>query len=244
MKGQLRPPLDVHDIVANNCTFCVSVDWDAAQIMLQGLPTGAAGGASLVPAPGVEMLFDRADGHLSQVIVDAGEPGGSVVPGELAVAYISKVLGCRVGAAVLQAPRSTAPSIALRVHPIAVAALSRLARLDAARRTSPVPSSPLWAVEAAQLARQAGFTARARTEARRARAVLAAGPNAMPWAAPEVVIGWATRMAGHGPARTRHTAVAAPLGGWTRASSPPASSGTVCPPRLTWASVPAAMAAC
>ena len=45
---------------------------------------------------------------------------------------------------------------------------SRLARLESAHATSPVPASPLWAAEAAQLAKQAGLHSRARAEARRA----------------------------------------------------------------------------
>jgi hypothetical protein len=47
-------------------------------------------------------------------------------------------------------------------------ALSRLARLDAARMTSPVWPSPLWAVEAAQLAEQAGLPARVAVQVRQA----------------------------------------------------------------------------
>ena len=43
-----------------------------------------------------------------------------------------------------------------QAEPDTMAALSRLARLDAARITSPVAGSPLWAVEAAQLAGRPG----------------------------------------------------------------------------------------
>ena len=51
--------------------------------------------------------------------------------------------------------------------------LSSLARLDAARATSPVPpGSPWWAAEAAELAERAGLPARARAEARHALAKL------------------------------------------------------------------------
>ena len=137
MNDQQRPPLDPHD----NCTFAVSVDWDAAQITLEGPPAGAGGGASLSPVPGVELVFDRAEGRLSQV------------------------LGGRVAAAVRQAPYGTVPPVRLRPHPTAIAALSRLARLESARRTTPVPWSPLWGMEAAELARKAGWAER--TGARR-----------------------------------------------------------------------------
>ena len=51
--------------------------------------------------------------------------------------------------------------------------LSSLARLDAARATSPVPpGSPWWAAEAAELAERAGLPARARAEAHQALAKL------------------------------------------------------------------------
>jgi hypothetical protein len=155
VNDRLRPPLD-HD----NCTFAVSVDWDAAQIMLEGPPAGAGGEASLTPAPGVELVFDRASGCLSRVVVEAGEPLGPVVPGEPAVAYLGRMLGGRVAAAVRQAPYRAVPLVTARVQPAAIAALSRLARLDAARRTSPVPWSPLWETEASELARKAGWAER------------------------------------------------------------------------------------
>src|SRR5689334_21303328 len=89
VKDQQRPPLDHHD----NCTFAVSVDWDAAQITLEGPSAGPGGGASLIPVPGVELVFDRAEGHLSQVVVEAGEPFGPVVPGEPVLAYLGRLLG-------------------------------------------------------------------------------------------------------------------------------------------------------
>ena len=150
MKDQQRPPLDHHD----NCTFAVSVDRNAAQITLEGPPTGPGGGASLTSVPGVALVFDRAGGRLSQVVVDAGEPFGPVVPGEPALAYLSHVLGDRVAAALRQAPYGPVPPVTPQLHPAAIAALSRLAQLDSARRTTPVPCSPLWALEAADLARQ------------------------------------------------------------------------------------------
>jgi hypothetical protein len=150
VKDQQRPSLDHYD----NCIFAVSVDWDAAQITLEGPPAGPGGGASLTFVPGVELVFDRADGRLSQVVVEAGEPFGLVVPGEPALAYLGRVLGDRVAAALRQAPHGTVPPVTPQPHRTAIAALSRLARLDSARRTTPVPWSPLWALEAADLARQ------------------------------------------------------------------------------------------
>jgi hypothetical protein len=150
VKDQQRPLHDHPD----NCTFVVSVDWDDAQITLEGTPTGPGGGASLTSVPGVEMVFDRAGGRLSEVVVETREPFGRAVPGEPALAYLSRVLGDRVAAILRQAPYSTVPPVTLRPHLTAMAALSRLARLDSARRTTPVPCSPLWTLEAADLARQ------------------------------------------------------------------------------------------
>ena len=162
MKDQQRPPLDHHD----NCTFAVSVDWDAAQITLEGAPAGPGGGASLAPVPGVELIFDRVRGRLSQVVVEAGEPFGPVLPGEPALAYLGRLLGAPVAAALRQASYGTVPPVTVRPHPAMIAAVSRLAGLEAARRTTPVPCSPLWAMEAADLARQC----------RRAFTLASAGP--------------------------------------------------------------------
>ena len=69
------------------------------------------------------------------------------------------------------------------------AALSSLARLDAARATSPVPgSSPWWAAEAAVLAERAGLHARALAEAGRAVRALAGGQLAVPAVAARVAL--------------------------------------------------------
>jgi hypothetical protein len=154
-----RPPLDACDIKVGDCLFTVSADWHAAQIMLRGFPTGAGGGASLVPAPGVELVFDRADGQLSQLIVDVAGQGGQAEPSQAAIAYVRATFGDATAVSLIKAPRLGVRQVALRTEPdtaAALAALSRLARMRAARLTSPVPCSPLWAVEAAQLAHQAG----------------------------------------------------------------------------------------
>ena len=55
--------------------------------------------------------------------------------------------------------------------------MSRLARLDAARLTSSMPESPLWSVEAAQLAARAGLSARMTAEARRAASELSSAAD-------------------------------------------------------------------
>lgn len=97
------------------------------------------------------MVFDRAAGQLSQVVVGAGEPGGPVVPGERTLGYLGQVLGHRVAAAVRQAPHTAVPLVTPGPHPGGIEVLSRLARLGSAWRTTPVPCSPLWAAETAGL---------------------------------------------------------------------------------------------
>jgi hypothetical protein len=114
----------------------------------------------VTPVPGVELIFDRVGGRLVQVVIEAGAPSGPVVVGEPALAYLGRVLGYRMAAALRQAPYATVPSVTPQPHPTMIAALSRLSRLDTARRTTPIPGSPLWAAEAADLARQAGWTDR------------------------------------------------------------------------------------
>ena len=151
----------------------VTWDQDAGQVMLEALPEGPAGGARLSPITGVELIFDCAGGQLSRVFVAAGEAGSPPVTGEPALAMLKRLLGSRVAAAVRQAARRHGDPIPVRGDPAALAAMSRLARLDAARLSSPVAGSPLWLVEAAQLAARAGLTARVTAEARSAAAVLA-----------------------------------------------------------------------
>ncbi len=158
MKGETRPPLDSPGGAAGPCGFAVSVDRDAAQIMLRGRPTGAGGGASLTPAPGVELVFDRVGGWLSCVIVEASEPGAVAAEGTMA--YIASVFGAGTARRVREAPSGEIPCLALRARPGMMGLLSRLARLDAARVTSPVPGSPLWVAEATDLARQANLPGR------------------------------------------------------------------------------------
>lgn len=144
-------------------------DGDTAQVVLEGLPTGPAGGAGLVPVPGLELVFDRADGRLARVVVDTEEPGGPIVLGEAVTASLISLFGQEVTDAIREAPTRHAVQHALSPDARLSVTWSRLARLDAARSTSPVPpTSPLWAAEAAQLAQQGSLHSRARAEARRA----------------------------------------------------------------------------
>jgi hypothetical protein len=145
--------------------FIPVYDDDLGQVVLDGLPTGAAGGAGLRPAPGLELTFDRADGHLARATIDLGEPGIPVEsPGELAA-----LLGPRTPEAISAAVTGRGSVPALAPDPGLLCAWSRLARLDEARVTSPVPpASPLWAAEAAMTADRGRLRPRAQAEARRA----------------------------------------------------------------------------
>ena len=78
------------------------------------------------------------------------------------------------------ASRKDGDPLSIRPEPGTLAALSRLARLDAARLTSPVAGSPLWSVEAAQLAAQAGLSARMTAEAYRAASALEGADDVSP----------------------------------------------------------------
>ena len=118
------------------------------------------------------MIFDCASGELSRVLIDAGEPGSNPDLGETAAAALKSLFGARAATAVRLASRKDGDPLSIRPESGTMAALSRLARLDAARLTSPVAGSPLWSVEAAQLAGQAGLSARLTGEARRAASAL------------------------------------------------------------------------
>ena len=190
MKRGKRHPLDSPGSTAGPCGFAVSVDRDAAQITLRGRPTGAGGGASLTPAPGVELVFDRVEGWLSCVFVE----GGAVEPGEGAVAFITSVFGAETAGAVREAPSGEVRCLALRARPGTIGVLSRLARLDAARVSSPVPGSPLWAAEASDLARQADLPGLG--EARRASVII---PNALGSTIPAEVLTQLPALGGPGP---------------------------------------------
>jgi len=145
------------------------------QLILEGQLSGPAGEAGLAPVAGVDLAFDRADGHLVRVIVDCDNAIGAEL--------VTRLFGSHPSAIRRRAPELAAAQEGWAVSPEAglCAALSSLARLDAARACSPVPaSSPWWAAEAAVLAEQAGLHTRAHAEARRAARGLSCGPVAAP----------------------------------------------------------------
>jgi hypothetical protein len=168
-------------------------DGDTGQVTIAGLPTGAAGETTLIPARGLELVFDRTDGRLARVVIEIEEPGragrsqGPGRPGgreklggqgsAAAVAagagagkagrVVTRLFGQEVLEEVRRAARMQGARRTLSPEPGLTAALSRLARLAAARLTSPVPSaSPLWAAEEAVLAERARLHDRARLHAR------------------------------------------------------------------------------
>ena len=155
-------------------------DKDVGQVTLESLPEGPAGGASLSPAEGLELIFDCAGGQLSKVFVAAGEAGSPPVIAEPAAVALKKLFGYSIGMRIQQAADRTGDPLPLRGEPGTLAALSRLARLDAARLTSAMADSPLWSMEAAQLAARAGLSARVTEEARRAATALASNADVSP----------------------------------------------------------------
>ena len=155
-----------------------SYEPNAGQVILEGRPAGPAGEAGLVPVGGVDLAFDRGDGHLVRVVANVGDEVVADSSSQAAAMLLNRLFGPRAAGvldAVAASPAepSTAQPHALSPEPVLCGALSSLARLDAARDTSPVPRrSPWWAAEAAVFAEQAGLHDRARAEAGRLRGAI------------------------------------------------------------------------
>src|SRR5947209_5399324 len=132
-----------------------SYEPDADQVILEGRPAGLAGEAGLVPVTGVDLAFDRGDGHLVRAVVDADC--------QAAATLLDRLFGPQATQTLDKVVTSPAePGIphpyVLSPEPVLCAMLSSLARVDAARDTSPVSRcSPWWAAETAVLAEQAGL---------------------------------------------------------------------------------------
>jgi hypothetical protein len=136
---------------------------ETGEVILDGPPAGPAGEAGLVPVAGIELAFDRADGHLVRAIVDTAAAPAMELVTKLFGRHAAGTLRDLATQADGARPQAMSPAVGLS------AALSSLARLDAARATSPVPAgSPWWAAEAAVLAEQAGLRSRTLAEAGRA----------------------------------------------------------------------------
>lgn len=158
--------------------FTLSFAPETGQVIVQGPPAGAAGAVALVPVPGLELAFDRVDGRLSRVVVDLAGADEFVGVDEISLdervaAMLTRLFGAEAPALMLRiatAPRGETRDVRLRsAEPDLNRALSRLARLESARVTSPLqPDSPWWAAERADLAERAGLPELALAEARRA----------------------------------------------------------------------------
>ena len=150
---------------------------ETGQVILEGPPAGVAGEAPLVPVPGLELAFDRAGGRLCRAVVDAAGPDGPIAVDEQVAPILIRLFGSHAPGVVSGAAawpwkgpgRAAQGTPMLSPEPELTATLSSLARLDAARATSPVsPASPWWAAEAAELAERADLHARAHAEAHQA----------------------------------------------------------------------------
>jgi len=198
-----------------------SFECETGQVILEGLPAGVAGEAPLTPVPGLDLAFDRADGRLCRVVVDTAGTDGSISAGEQVAAMLLQLLGAHAPSAV----SNLAGAHVLSPEPRLAGTLSNLARLDAARATSPVPpGSPWWAAEAAELAERAGLPVRARAEAHRALAKLlgqldSSGVAVLPEAATWAALAVATLTAADKPAAASRLREA--IGG--RSGLPPAA---------------------
>ena len=146
-----------------------SFERETGQVILESLPAGAAGEALLVPVPGLDLAFDRAEGRLCRAVIDTAGTDGPVAVGRQVAAILIQLFGAQAPSVVSK----PAGGHVLSPHPGLAGTLSSLARLYAARATSPVLlGSPWWAAEAADLAERAGLHARANAEAHHALAKL------------------------------------------------------------------------
>lgn len=138
------------------------------QVVQDYRPTGAAGGAWLHPTPGIELIFDRATGSLCRLSVGAGTAGSSWQLSDPAATFLTAHFGDSAVQLVRQIGGRRHTRGALRAQIEASGALSGLARTRTARATSPVPASPWWDAQEAQLALEAGLEPVARAAAVRA----------------------------------------------------------------------------
>jgi hypothetical protein len=142
---------------------------ESGLVILEGRPAGVAGEAPLTPVSGLDLAFDRVDGELCRAVITARETAGFITVSEQVAEILGRLFGAEALSAVADAGRSprkaSRAARVLSLEPGLAGTLSSLARLDAARATSPIPSgSPWWAAEAAELAERAGLVRRAQAE--------------------------------------------------------------------------------
>lgn len=214
--------------------FTLSFAPETGQVIGQGPPAGAAGAGALVPVPGLELAFDRVDGRLSQVVVDlagADEFVGmdEITLDERVAATLIRLFGAEAPSQMLSvaiAPPGENPNVRLRSpDPELNGVLSRLARLQSARVTSPLRSgSPWWAAETADLAERAGLPELAMAETRLAIVPLLERLEARdPVQFPEEAVSAVRTVAAIGMATEPKTATRLLSALESRSGSPPAS---------------------
>jgi hypothetical protein len=131
-------------------------DSDIDQVMLQGPPSGPAGEAPLAPVVGLDMAFDRADGRLIRVVIE--REGAAVKDHVMARHVLRRLFGDAAMTRLVGMADGGEAAGPCAPDPALAGVLSRMARLGAARISSPVPPwSPLWAAEAALVAQRGGL---------------------------------------------------------------------------------------
>ena len=207
-----------------------SFERETGQVILEGLPAGMAGEAPLIPVPGLDLAFDRADGRLCRVVVDTARADGSIAVGEQVAAMLTRLFGADAPSVVSDTATGAGRARVLSPHPVLAGTLSSLARLDAARATSPAPpGSPWWAAEAAELVGRAGLSSRASAEAHHALAELlrqldSIDTSVLPGQATRAALAVAAITAAHDPAAAARLREAiGERSGRPAAASPPMS---------------------
>jgi len=148
-------------------------DDDLGQVVAAGLPTGAAGGVEISPAPGVTCTFDALTGAFSELVVDpaAGDNDGR------SDSRRRDVLTWLFDTETTQAISDLAhrgEGLDVSIAPAHQALLHRLALLEDAEDTDPlVPDSPLWGTEEVFLAHRGKLGALAELHAVRTASRLA-----------------------------------------------------------------------
>jgi len=156
--------------VVNDLAPYYERDYERAtgQVIFQGPPVGVAGEASIEPAPGLELDFDRVDGRLCRAIARTS-PGQPVAFDQPVEAMLTRLFGPNALDIVLGAVASPEDAHEVCPEPGLTGTLSSLARLEVTQVTSPVSAkSPWWAAEAAELAERAGLASQASALASRA----------------------------------------------------------------------------
>jgi hypothetical protein len=127
------------------------------QVVQDYLPTGAAGGAWLHPSPDIELIFDRATDCLASLRITAGTAAGRRALSDRGAAFLDQHFGDGTAVRIRRVTGSRRAGAGLGPMTDPGGVLSALARLHAGRATTPVPFSPWWDVQEAQLALQAGL---------------------------------------------------------------------------------------